>query len=65
MLHDMLHEDWMGETEYNEVIKKLFELANTNYEDLNQKIQVGVDNGFSAERQIKIIKEMWQSKLKK
>jgi hypothetical protein len=64
MLHDMLHEDWMSETEYKEVVNKLFELSNTSYEDLDEKLQIGVDNGFDVDRQMKIIKEMWQKKLK-
>jgi hypothetical protein len=55
-LKDIIHEDWMSEQDYNEIISETFKQIGTDKEKLSIDIERGIQNGYSIETQFALVK---------
>lgn len=51
-LFEMMFEDWMNDEDKDECIQEVLSACGTTALQMDEMIQVGVDNGVSAEMQI-------------
>lgn len=58
ILREGLYETWMTEDEYQECLRLTLSVMNTDIQKLSDQVQIGVDNGHSAEFQMKLIKQL-------
>lgn len=56
MLRDLFQEDWMDEDDWIEFLVELEKMANVSVETLSEQIEIGVKNGHSVEKQMELIK---------
>lgn len=57
LLKDLFSEPWMDENDWDKFISEVFKGTKLNYKLLSDKVQEGIDVGFTLEEQIEIIKK--------
>lgn len=60
MLRYMLYEDWMTEEEWQALLTEMEAKAGLDLKELSNDIQKGVDNGYSVEAQIEVLKLLFK-----
>lgn len=60
MLIVMLREDWMTEDEWQALLTEMEAKAGLDLRELSNDIQKGVDNGYSVEAQIEVLKLLFK-----
>lgn len=60
MLIYMLREDWMTEEEWQALLTEMEVKAGLDLKELSNDIQKGVDNGYSVEAQIEVLKLLFK-----
>ena len=61
LLKDLIYQDWMNDSDYNEVLSEIFKELNITKEKLCLDIEVGVNNGYSIDQQFVIIKKIFKT----
>jgi len=56
LLRDMFYEDWMDEEDYLEIEIEILKQTGVSKALLSKQIEIGVDNGYTIDKQIQIIK---------
>ena len=56
LLHDLFYDDWMSDDDYNQIICEVLKEANTSKQELSNQLDIGIENGYSIENQIKLLK---------
>ncbi len=56
LLHDLFYDEWMSDSEYEQIVNQILKAANTSKQDLSRQLQIGLDSGYSIENQIKLVK---------
>jgi len=64
LLRDLFYEDWMGEGEWQEFIQLLLRENKLSIGLLSKQIETGVNNGYSVDYQIKLLKVITKSTVK-
>ena len=64
LLRSVFYEDWMSEEEYIEVETEILATTKKTKQDLSDDIEVGIENGYTVEQQMKLTK-MLMGMLKK
>ena len=54
MLRIICYESWMNEDDYQAFLVEFIKRSNVSKENMNNIIQIGIDHGVSAERQIEL-----------
>jgi hypothetical protein len=54
LLRDVFYEDWMEAEEYDEIIYLLFTARGISKQNLSNAIEVGIENGYPLETQLKL-----------
>lgn len=60
MLRVMLYEDWMTEEEWQALLTEMEAKAGLDLKELSNDLQKGVDNGYSVEAQIEVLKLLFK-----
>lgn len=60
LLRDLIYEDWMTEEQWQAVLTEMEEKAGLDLIGLSNDIQKGVDNGYSVEAQIEVLKLLFK-----
>lgn len=60
MLIYMLREDWMTEEEWQALLTEMEAKAGLDLIELSNDIQKGVDNGYSVEAQLEVLKLLFK-----
>lgn len=56
ILENTFREDWMDDETYNEYVEIIFILLGYSKQDMSNKIDIGVNNGYPVKQQIEILK---------
>ena len=56
LLHDLFYDDWMRDDDYNQIISEILKEANTSKQELSDQLEIGLENGYSIDNQIKLLK---------
>ena len=56
LLHDLFYDDWMRDDDYNQIISEILKEANTSKQELSGQLEIGLENGYSIDNQIKLLK---------
>lgn len=59
IFRELFYEDWMDEEDFQELISEMFKETNMSYEILSIQIDVGINNGYSLEFQIDMLKNIF------
>ena len=57
LFNGFLNEDWMTESDKKEAIELCLKLQDKTLTDLDHDIEIGVQNGYSVETQVKILQK--------
>lgn len=53
---DMFRKEWMNNEEWEEALNEVFNRPGYSIEEISQRIEVGVENGYSVECQFMLCK---------
>lgn len=56
LFKEVFQESWMSEQDWQEIEEAIFEVTGLSYEKLEQDLEVGVNNGYSIEKQFKLLR---------
>lgn len=62
LFRELFFESWMSETDWAEVEADLLRQSNTSYEEMAKDIETGVQNGYSVDYQVKLMKDLFKSR---
>ncbi len=57
LFRELFFESWMDESEYTEMEGAIMSVCNTSYKRMSDEIQVSIDNGYSLEFQLDLIRK--------
>ena len=61
LLKELIYQNWMNDSDYNEVLSDIFKELNITKEKLCLDIEVGVNNGYSMDYQFKLIRNIFKT----
>ena len=56
LLKELFYDEWMGESDYNNLIDEIMRELKTGKQTLSDDIETGINNGHSVESQLKLVK---------
>src|SRR5688500_16028902 len=56
MLRHVFHEDWMDESDWQEITNEIFSKTVLSYKDLSEAIELGVERGYPVEAQMEYMR---------
>lgn len=59
LLRDILYEDWMTEDDYKKTLDIIYSEQGVDKQELITDIKVGIENGYSAQEQIEMVKSIF------
>jgi len=60
LLRDILFEDWMDEDDYKKTLDVIYSEQGVDKQELVADIKVGIENGYSAQEQIEMVKSIFR-----
>jgi hypothetical protein len=60
ILNELFRESWMDDDDWDGFINDLFKLTGLSVDKLSEQLEQGVNNGYSVEKQIEILKLLFK-----
>jgi predicted type IV restriction endonuclease len=65
LLKDLFYDEtWMDDEDYEECLELIFSLTELSKQKISDDIEIGIKNGWSLEKQIRVLKEQIQKDIK-
>lgn len=58
LLKELFYESWFDENDWNEYLNELLLATNNSLEGLSNDIQTGIDNGYTLEFQLNLLRNI-------
>tara|TARA_R110000796_G_C14484182_1_gene427031 strand:- start:759 stop:992 length:234 start_codon:yes stop_codon:yes gene_type:complete len=65
LLKDLFYDEtWMDDKDHEECLELIFSLTGFSKQKISDDIEIGIKNGWSLEKQIRVLKEQIQKDIK-